>query len=79
MDIGKSRHPKTVWICTLLLILGVLLLMGAGGPSQLVGRYQMTSIIRGNFTDIFVIDTTTGVVKWLGSDEGKPFEAIKGK
>jgi hypothetical protein len=44
-----------------------------------VGRYRMSVVIRSSFTDIFVIDTTTGVVKYVGKDEGKPFAQIRGK
>jgi len=43
------------------------------------GRYRMQVITRNNFTDIFIIDTTTGVVKYVGKDEGKPFDQIQGK
>ena len=35
---------------------------------------------RANLSDVYVIDTTTGVVKWLDfKDEGKPFNEIKKK
>jgi hypothetical protein len=39
----------------------------------------MSVTARGNFTDIYVIDTITGIVKYVGKDEGKPFEQITGK
>jgi hypothetical protein len=38
----------------------------------------MGTTVRRDFVEIFVIDTTTGVVKWVGKDEGKPFDEIKG-
>ena len=44
-----------------------------------VGRYRLTAVVRGNFPDLFIIDTATGVVKWVGNDEGKPFDQIKGR
>jgi hypothetical protein len=47
------------------------------GSSQ-IGRYRLSLINRSGFTDLFVIDTTTGIVKYVGKDEGKPFEEIKG-
>ena len=56
-------------------------LTGAGPvdePSQ-IGRYRMTAVVRGSFPDLFVIDTTTGAIKWVGNDEGKPFDQIKGR
>ena len=43
-----------------------------------IGRYRMCCASRGSFTEVYVIDTTTGVVKWQGSgDDGKPFQEIK--
>ena len=72
-----QRHTFAA-VIGLLLVAALLFLTGAGGTME-IGRYRMTTVVRGNFTDIFVIDTTTGVVKWLGGDEGKPFEEVKGK
>ena len=54
-------------------------LTGAVPTQSDIGRYRMTVVTRNNFTDIYVVDTTTGVVKFLGKDEGKPFDQIKGK
>lgn len=62
----------------LLLALALVALTGAGGEAP-IGRYQMEIISRTGFTDIFVIDTTTGAIKYVGKDEGKPFEQIPGK
>ncbi|MDJ0721363.1 MAG: hypothetical protein QNJ04_07025 [Desulfobacterales bacterium] len=46
--------------------------------SSPIGRYRMCCTPRGSFTEIYVIDTTNGMVKWLGnSDDAKPFEEIK--
>jgi hypothetical protein len=62
------------------LILALFLLTGANGtPSPEVGRYRMSVSLKGNFTHIYVIDTTTGIVKYVGKDEGKPFGQISGK
>jgi len=44
-----------------------------------IGRYRLTAVVRGNFPDLFIIDTATGAVKWVGNDEGKPFDQIKGR
>jgi hypothetical protein len=54
-------------------------LVGAALPdTSEIGRYRMCCSRRGQFTEIFVIDTTNGVVKWQGSgNEGKPFQEIK--
>ncbi len=59
--------------------LAVVFLTGADGtnPSQ-IGRYRMCCTTRGSFTEISVIDTTNGVVKWYGgSSDGKPFDQVK--
>lgn len=63
------------------LTLALLLLTGATPiDDQLqIGRYRLTAVVRGNFPDLFVIDTATGAVKWVGNDEGKPFNQIKGR
>ena len=59
--------------------LAVVFLTGADlSPSPQIGRYRMCCTPRGSFTEIYVIDTTNGMVKWLGnSDDAKPFHEIK--
>ncbi len=59
--------------------LAVVFLTGADlSPSSEIGRYRMCCTPRGSFTEIYVIDTTNGVVKWLGNgDDAKPFTEIK--
>ena len=61
--------------------LAALLLTGANPANDRpqIGRYRLTAVVRGNFPDLFVIDTATGAVKWVGNDEGKPFDQIKGR
>ena len=61
--------------------LTALLLTGANPVDDRpqIGRYRLTAVVRGNFPDLFVIDTATGAVKWVGNDEGKPFDQIKGR
>jgi hypothetical protein len=77
---NDGNRKQGLWIMVLggFVLLSIFLLTGAQYESQ-VGRYRMEVITRNNFTDIFVIDTTTGVVKYLGKDEGKPFSEVKGK
>lgn len=60
--------------------IALLFLSGAISAPQ-IGRYQMEVVVRSpNVSDVWVIDTTTGVVKWLDyKDEGKPFNEIKKK
>jgi len=61
--------------------LAALLLTGANPVDDRpqIGRYRLTAVVRGNFPDLFIIDTATGAVKWVGNDEGKPFDQIKGR
>jgi hypothetical protein len=54
-----------------------LFLIGAASVPQ-IGRYQIGAVSRGNYSDVYVIDTTTGAVKWWDSkNENIPFEQIK--
>lgn len=57
-------------------ILAVVLLTGASGTNP-VGRYQIEIVVRNNITQIYVMDTTTGTVKWV-DDMNKPFTEMKG-
>ena len=61
------------------IVLILFLFTGAATRFEETGRYRMSVITRGNFTDIYVIDTVTGVVKYLGKDEGKPFDQVPGR
>ncbi len=75
-----TDNKASFFLLGIFLILVLLFLTGADTMrSQETGRYRMSVAIRGNFTDIYVIDTTTGVVKYLGKDEGKPFDRVGGK
>jgi len=73
------KHTYHVLAAVFILMLLVLLTGAAQTGTDQVGRYRMAVVTRNNFTDIFIIDTTTGVVKYVGKDEGKPFAQIKGK
>lgn len=60
-------------------VFAFLFLTGATNVSQ-IGRYQINSASRGGFTDVYVIDTTTGAVKWWDTKyENMPFELIEVK
>ena len=75
-----TGNKASFFLLGLFLVLVLLVLTGADSMRlQETGRYRMSVSIRGNFTDIYVIDTVTGVVKYLGKDEGKPFEQVGGK
>jgi len=73
------KNKASFLLFGIFLMIVLLLLTGAGNGQQEIGRYRMSVSIRGNFTDIYVIDTVTGVVKYLGKDEGKPFAQVGGK
>lgn len=80
MEATMKKHMVSFFLLGIFLVLALLVLTGASSmQSQEIGRYRMSLAIRGNFTDIYVIDTVTGVVKYLGKDEGKPFEQVGGK
>jgi hypothetical protein len=53
------------------------LLTGANTVSP-VGRYQLQVVMRRDFPNLFVIDTSTGRVKWVDIDDGnKSFDENK--
>ncbi len=60
-------------------VMAFLFLTGAVSVPQ-IGRYQMETVGRGDFSDVYVIDTTTGAIKWWDTKyENMPFEKIKVK
>lgn len=74
-----SRSKRwTVLLIGVFVALSFLVLAAANNTPE-IGRYRMSLAIRNNFTDIYILDTATGVVKYVGKDEGKPFAAISGK
>ncbi len=78
----KNKRQKGFFILVgffVSLALGILVGAAPVDNRPPVGRYRLTAVVRGNFPDLFVIDTTTGAVKWVGNDEGKPFDQIKGR
>ncbi len=77
MKISAWREKMVFLIIGILSVLAILFLTAANNI-QPVGKYQMECVVRNNFTDVYVIDTTTGVVKWV-DDMNTPFEKMKGK
>ena len=58
-------------------VLLFLFLTGAKVGTQ-VGRYQLSTVERRGFAEIYVIDTTTGAVKFVDTkNENIPFEQIR--
>ena len=80
MKMIKNRYKRKLGLFVITIVLASIFFTGAthnNGSSQ-IGRYRLSVINRSGFPDLFVIDTATGIVKWVGKDEGKPFEEIKG-
>ncbi|BBO70876.1 hypothetical protein DSCA_48060 [Desulfosarcina alkanivorans] len=81
MKTQDTRQKMSYLFLGISIVLAILMLTGAAtiDHTTQIGRYRLTAVVRGNFPDLFVIDTATGAVKWVGNDEGKPFEQIKGR
>ena len=80
MDTLSIKKGAVLMVMGMLMMFALVMFTGATHTNgDQIGRYRMQVITRNNFTDIFIIDTTTGVVKYVGKDEGKPFQAIQGK
>jgi hypothetical protein len=79
MNIKQLNHRLGYFLLGILACLGILFLTGAGNGGQ-VGRYQISTCLKRDWVYVYVIDTTTGVVKFVDEkDEQKPFEEIKKK
>ena len=67
------------WVSILVGAMGMLILLLLSGASlhPSGGKYQMDVAVRGQMTQIYVMDTTTGVVKWVDK-LNIPFEQMKG-
>ena len=75
MSTNVWRGKVSYFICGALSGLAVLLLTGISG-SYPVGKYQMEPIVRNSITHIYVMDTTTGRVKWV-NEMNTPFDEMK--
>ena len=79
MKSGQWATKFSFFLIGAAVVLAFIFLTGASNVSQ-IGRYQINSVSRGNFTDVYVIDTTTGAVKWWDTKyENIPFEQIEVK
>jgi hypothetical protein len=70
------REKILYFIMGVLSVLTIFLLTGAASINP-VGKYQMETISRNNITHIYVMDTTTGKVKWV-DEMDTPFDEMKG-
>lgn len=55
----------------------LLLLLGGASMQKSGGKYQMEAVVRDKITQIYIMDTDTGVVKWV-DEMNIPFEKMKG-
>lgn len=56
---------------------GLFFLLGSG-PGVQVGRYQVSTCLKRDWVYVYVIDTTTGAVKFVDEkNENKPFDEVK--
>ena len=79
MKSGKWVTKFSFFLIGAVAVLAFLFLTGATDVPQ-IGRYQINSVSRGDFSDVYVIDTTTGAVKWWDTKyENIPFEKIEVK
>ena len=79
MKSGKWVTKFSFFLIGAVVVLAFLFLTGATDVPQ-IGRYQINSVSRGDFSDVYVIDTTTGAVKWWDTKyENIPFEKIEVK
>ena len=74
----QSGRPRAYALLGALVAVGLMLLVGAGPNSEMVGRYQLSTCLKRDWVYVYVIDTVTGVVKFVDEkNENKPFEEIK--
>lgn len=74
----KMNQPVAYIILGAVVMLGLVFVIGAGQNGTQVGRYQISTCLKRDWVYVYVIDTTTGVVKFVDEkNENKPFEEIK--
>jgi hypothetical protein len=77
MKMGGLVEKFAFFLIVTGVVVALLFLTGAASVPQ-IGRYQIEAVSRGNYSDVYVIDTTTGAVKWWDTkNENIPFEQIK--
>ena len=74
----KPAHPLTYALLGAVVALGLMFLVGAGQTPDAVGRYQISTCLKRDWVYVYVVDTVTGVVKFVDEkNENKPFDEIK--
>ncbi len=73
-----NTKPATYFVLGAMATLGLFFVLGAGQDNAQVGRYQISTCLKRDWVHVYVIDTATGVVKFVDEkNENKPFEEIK--
>ena len=73
-----NTKPATYFFLGAMAVLGLFFVLGAGQDNAQVGRYQISTCLKRDWVYVYVIDTTTGVVKFVDEkNENKPFDEIK--
>ncbi len=74
----KKVQPVVYTLIGAALTLALVLLTGAGQANETIGRYQISTCLKRDWVYVYVIDTATGVVKFVDEkNENKPFDEIK--
>ncbi len=72
-----TREKMYSFILGMTCVLALFLLTGAVSDNP-IGKYQMETLVRSNITQIYVMDTTTGKVKWVEKMDAA-FDDMNGK
>jgi hypothetical protein len=73
--IGRAA-PLGFFLMGGLMAAALFFLLGSG-PADQVGRYQISTCLKRDWVNVFVVDTATGVVKFVDEkNENKPFGEI---
>ena len=76
MEDNRSRFSLTSFLLGVIIVLLFLFLTGAKTGYQ-IGRYQLSTVERRGFAELYVIDTTSGAVKFVDTKyENVPFEKV---
>ncbi len=74
----KTKPSAVYFILGVIAALGLVFTIGAGQNGGQIGRYQLSTCLKRDWVYVYVIDTATGMVKFVDEkNENKPFEEIK--
>ncbi|MBM9513060.1 hypothetical protein [Desulfogranum marinum] len=76
MQVSRFGKNSVLLLTGALSMLAIFLLTGAVTQAP-PGKYEMEVVVRDRSTQIYVLDTTTGAVKWVDA-MNTPFEQMKG-